>query len=48
MTARLAGDVLAVCRQFDTRQHVEAQFDKAAAGGDTVQVPVALQIALPR
>jgi hypothetical protein len=30
----------------DTWQHVEAELDKAAAGGDTAQVSIALQMVL--
>ena len=33
-------------RQFHTWQHVEAELNKAAAGGDTEQVYVALQMVL--
>jgi len=33
-------------RQFDTWQHVAAELDKAAAGGDTAQVLIALQMVL--
>src|SRR5271169_1784652 len=33
-------------RAFDTWQHVEAELNKAAAGADTAQVSIALQMAL--
>ncbi|MGB6754634.1 MAG: hypothetical protein WBE71_19255 [Xanthobacteraceae bacterium] len=33
-------------RQFETWQHVEAMLKQAAAGGDTTQVSVALQMVL--
>ena len=33
-------------RQFDTWQHVEAELEKAAAGGDATQVSIALRMVL--
>ncbi len=43
---RLLGHLPKETRARDTWQHVEAELKKAAAGGDTTQVSIALQMVL--